>query len=120
MNNVTMRSDDLRRRVAANREAHRALYEKAMGKYREEAIRQLNGHLDALMAGQLPDMRLYLPLPEDHTRDYDIVLDMLTDHVGDTVVISQANYRAYVKDDWEWKRHFVGTVSNYVTGIEDA
>ena len=54
-----------------------------------------------------------LPLPENHTRDYERVIQMLERSLDETVSLSETDFRAYVQDDWDWKRAFLTSSAQY-------
>jgi len=101
-------------RITKNRDRHRSIYERAMEIYREKAIEQLNSFTDDLKAGKNPKLYINLPVPEDHTRDYDAMLDVLTSSIDTTCILDQERFRQYVRDEWDWKAKFLGTVNSYV------
>jgi len=82
--------------------------------YRERAIEQLNSFADDLKAGKSPKLYINLPVPEDHTKDYDAMLDMLKSSINTTIELDNERFRQFVRDEWEWKDRFLGTVNSYV------
>lgn len=101
-------------RITKNRDRHRDIFERAMTIYRQKAIERLEDVITALQNGDTPSLIVHLPVPEDHTKDYNAVLDMLDLSVDDEVEISQRDFRCYVRDEWDWKQKFLGTVNSYV------
>ena len=101
-------------RITKNRNRHRDIYERAMEIYRERAIEQLNSFADDLKAGKSPKLYINLPVPEDHTKDYDAMLDMLKSSINTTIELDNERFRQFVRDEWEWKDRFLGTVNSYV------
>jgi hypothetical protein len=101
-------------RIQKNRDRHRNIYERAMEIYRERAIEQLNSFIDDLKAGKNPKLYINLPVPEDHTKDYDAMLDMLQTSTDPTVELDEQRFRQFVRDEWDWKAKFLGTVNSYV------
>jgi hypothetical protein len=97
-----------------NRTRHRAVFDKAIEGYRERAIAELDARIQQLKArkGNV-DLYIRLPEPVDHTRDYDRVIRMVEMHQNDTVELDEDAFAAYVEDDWDWKREFVGTTARY-------
>jgi len=113
VNKVTVSKTELRTAVATNRAAHRELFEEAIEGYRKAQIELLEKHIERLRKGRNMVHATYLPLPEDHTRDYDRILRMIDLHVHEEIDISQDDFAKYVMDDWEWRRAFLGTSANY-------
>jgi hypothetical protein len=96
-----------------NRSKHRAIFEQAVEGYRNLAVQQLTDHVKRIQKGKLVEVYVRLPLPEDHTRDYDRVIQMLERSLDETVFLSEADFRAYVQDDWDWKRAFLTSNATY-------
>ncbi len=48
-----------------------------------------------------------LRVPEDHTRSYDVAIQMAEWEVGDTIALTQSQFQCFVMDDWDWKKDFV-------------
>jgi len=113
MQQVKVEKYELIERLEDNRAHHREIFERAVEGYKRAAIDQLHDWLNGVEKGQLPIMISQLPVPEEHTDDYDTALEMLKMSVDQEVVISQSDFRCYVLDKWEWKRRFVGTNSAY-------
>jgi hypothetical protein len=114
MREVTMKKSDLLARVEENREGHREVYEKAMDGYTKAAVAFFQEQLERAKDGNTFVTYFGEPMPEDHTDDYDNVLDMLDMEVGDQITLSNAEFRQYVRDDWGWKQTFIATSSNYI------
>ena len=103
-----------------NRSKHRRVFEAALDGYQKEALRQLEMKVQALKAGKYPKIYLNLPMPEDHTRDYDRIIRMVTMHQEDTVVLDEQQFAQYVEDDWSWKRQWASTSNVYAAGTYKA
>jgi hypothetical protein len=110
---VTVNKAELLEKIKANREQHRAIFEEAVEGYREAAIKVLNEATERLLSGKVIQVYFGLNKPKDHTGDYDNVIAMLEMHTDATLRIGQKEFAQYVRDDWEWKRHFLGTTAQY-------
>ena len=117
MNKVIVKVDALKQKLIENREAHRALYEKAVEGYLVEARRQvvdLLAKIDSHPARDaLPSVSLWLDIPEDHTSDYDQVISMLEMTVHDEVELSNSEFAQYVMDNWGWKKQWTASNAGY-------
>jgi hypothetical protein len=92
-------------RLRANRDRHRQVFEDAMVGYRAEAEAALRAKLEEVSNGRLPkQIRVSLYRPEDHTRDYDRVIEMIELDTGGTWTMSEQEFAQYMRDDWAWKR----------------
>src|SRR6266550_2620995 len=113
MNKVTVQKTKLREAVAANRANHRELFLEAIEGYRLAAVALFERHIARLRANKQLREQTYLPVPADHTRDYDRILRMIDLHAAELIDISQEDFAKYVMDDWQWRREFLGTSANY-------
>jgi hypothetical protein len=115
---VSIDVDSLFNILTENRAKHRQIFEAAVVKYHEAALGILNEHIEQIMRQPKNPVEVYtrLPVPEDHTADYDRVLRMIELHTGDTLTISEARYREYVDDEWGWSRAWAGNTAAYAAG----
>lgn len=116
MDTVTIKKDDLIEKIRANMGTHRSTYEKAVEVFEKEQKRLLAEMLRKAERGN-PFDRLALsrlPVPEDHTRDYEVALEMLEWEVGDTVELDHTDFRRYVRDEWEWRASFAANTQAYL------
>jgi len=104
---------ELRAIVQANRDRHRSVFEAALAGYKQEAVRQLEAHIDLIKRGKVGQVQFFLPAPADHTRDYDRVLRMIDLEVEDFVILDEGHFQQYVQDDWRWRREFLSTSNTY-------
>jgi hypothetical protein len=114
MQEVTVKKSDLLTELIANRLKHRDIFNKAQIGFRKEAIRQLDQALDAARSGSSFKTYFHLPIPEDHTTDYDRVIKMVKMEVEDEIDLSAKEFAQYVMDDWGWKKGFSETSSAYL------
>lgn len=119
MKQVIVQKADVIERLAANRERHRRLYEAAMDRYAQAAVAQLDAWAQEFRTGGTPRVALDLPLPVDHTEDYDVALDMLGMAVGEVVDIDIETFRSYMRDDWPWRGRFQQTTDFYAVDLHE-
>ena len=108
-----VKKEDLKKALVANREGHRDIFEKAIEGYRKAALDQLNEAINRIKLGSLEQVYIQMPVPEDHTRDYDRIISMLEMEVREDVTLSEKHYAQYVLDDWDWKEHWMASNSAY-------
>ena len=113
MDYVTVKRLDLLTRVKKNRGAHRDLFLKAQKGYRKAVIKELDQMLQEAKEGKPIRRAIQLPEPEDHTADYDRVIDMLEMSIHSTIQIAEHEFDQYVRDNWEWKA--MATSTTYST-----
>lgn len=105
---------ELVEKVQANRDAHRGVYEQAMTGYRDAAAKFFNEQLERARKDK-PFINYFAePVPEDHTEDYDVVLDGWEMTNDDVIELSVNEFRQYVRDEWGWKKQFSETTANYL------
>lgn len=115
MTEVRLSKEDVLSTLMDNRENHRAKFEEAMEGYKEQAIKTLEKHIAQIKANDPQRVMLSLPLPEDHTDDYDRAIDMLQWSLDDEVVLNNREFQTYIQDDWGWKQEFESTYSMYTS-----
>lgn len=113
MRQVTVKKADLVKVVSDNRAEHRQIFEEAVEGYKKRAIELLEGHIERIRKGKIERVAVSLPVPEDHTADYDRVLKMLDMSVDDDVTLDETAFAEYVMDDWGWQRQFLTSSSAY-------
>lgn len=111
---ITVSKQELLDRITENRDKHGAIFEKALEAYKKEVLKQLRQRINQIKAGKTPDLFIRLPIPEDHTVDYEAVIDMLTMHRGEELTIQSEKFRQYVRDEWHWKREWQASTASYV------
>ena len=101
--------------LRANRDAHQSQYLVAIEKYRERTIEWLNAQLDAVKAGKDPQRSLPLPIPEEHTKDFDRAIRMLEWDINDTITLEEHQFQEYVMNQWGWAQTFASNTSSYLS-----
>ncbi|KKN13754.1 hypothetical protein LCGC14_1003040 [marine sediment metagenome] len=108
---MTFKVEDLREIVEKNRDEHRQIFTEAIEGYRMQAVEEIEALLKRATDGSAAfEVRLSLPLPKDHTREYNAVIEMLRLTSDVEVGLNQQEFTQYVMDDWDWMRDFL--VSN--------
>jgi hypothetical protein len=113
MDKIVVNKADLLKVVTENREQHRAIFEEALVGFRAKVVERLDEMIARAKANKKIEMYIGLVQPEDHTKDYDLVIGMLGMDVGDTVELSAREYAQYVTDDWGWRERFLTTNAYY-------
>lgn len=93
--------------LSQNRADHRIIFEEALHGFEHAAEKLLQEQLERLRKGQRRDVRAFLPVPVDHTSDYDRAIKMVEMAVSATLVISERDFAQYVMDDWGWRDEFL-------------
>lgn len=113
MEKVSVLKSRVIEKLIANRSQHRGIFEEACKGYQETAMTHIQKIVDQLKAGKLPEISIHLPLPVDHTRDYDRAIQMLEMSQDDVVELSEVDFASYIMDDWSWRRQFLASNSLY-------
>lgn len=113
MRTITVNVPDLLVTLTENRDSHRATFDKAMEVFRVKAIEVLDEQIKAIQRGGVPDRYLRLPVPEEHTSDYDRAIEMLRWHQGDSIELTEGEFTQYVQDDWGWRQSFMSNTTSY-------
>lgn len=120
MRNITVDKASLLDTLRANRDAHRAEYDKAVEVYKrrfvEEAEKFAAEALRRVTQGLPFNDFMWLPVPEEHTDDYDRVIALMEWELADTVELSESDFRCYVLNEWGWMTSFTANTSLYTGG----
>jgi len=113
MDPVRVNKADLLTKIKANRAAHTQIFEEALVNYRARVMKELESRLNDIRLGADIDTYINLPVPEDHTDDYDRIITMLEMHQDAQIEISENDFAMYVMDQWRWKDAFLLSNSAY-------
>lgn len=110
---VRVNKDDLLARIKKNRDEHRQIFEEALEGWKKAVIKALEeAYQDAL---QGKEFRLHVGLvrPEDHTDQYDTVIELLGMSLDDELELTQNDFACYALDKWAWQAQFLTTSMDY-------
>lgn len=113
METVVVDKAKLMEKLTENRAAHRAIFEEALAGYQTRAIEILNDHLKRIKAGKVEVVFVQLPVPSDHTDDYDRAIATLEWTLFDEVELTIREFDMYVRDSWAWRQEFLTSNSVY-------
>jgi hypothetical protein len=111
---ITVNKDTLLGVLKHNRESHSDVYEKAFEGYCKLMRTELENRLVDIKASKAIDPFLRHNAPEDHTEDYNDVIEMLEMAVDDEIELTQAQFKQYVKDNWGWKQSWETSNTEYL------
>lgn len=115
MNTVTVSKPDLLATLKTNRTEHRGIFEKAQVAYRDAMIKELDKALQDARDGKQIKRAFSLPVPEDHTADFDTAIAMVEWEVGNTIDLEQVDFSQYVLNNWRWAASFASNTTSYLT-----
>lgn len=99
--------------ITKNRDAHRTIFDKAVVRFREALLTELESRISQVKANKPVMMTIGLLQPEDHTSDYDRVLKMLNMSIDVDIELDENDFVQYVEDDWHWKRQWFANTASY-------
>ena len=111
---VTVKKATLLTALKKNREGHRAVFLKAQEGFRRLCIEHLDKMLKDAKEGRSFSLSVNLAAPKDHTKEYDVNIQMLEMSEDEKLVISEEQFRHFVQDDWEWREDFLSNSAQYV------
>jgi len=115
MRSIVVSKEDLIATLRLNRDAHRDIFVAAQEAYRDKMIEEMDRALaEARMGGQIR-RAFTLPVPEDHTDDFDTAISMLEWHQSKTVELEQYEFQQYVENEWGWQKSWAATTQAYLT-----
>lgn len=102
--------------LEANRTKHLKDYEKAKRGWKKLLAKDLTAlQADLESDKSIPSTRLYLkPKPEHFLGEYDEAIEMLKYSNNVTTQLDQQQFRAYVKDEWDWKNSWTASNTTYI------
>jgi hypothetical protein len=110
---VLLSKEALLEQVRTNYASHRQKFEEAMAGYKDKAIGLLYDHIERIKANAPEKVFVQLPMPEDHSRDYERVIEMLEWSKDDTLELDESEFSTYVLDQWGWQEGFAQTYAMY-------
>jgi len=113
LNKITVDKAKLIETLTANRDAHRNEYDKAVVAYRERHLHEAEQLVQDARLGVIR-RSITIPVPEEHTEDYDRAIDMLTWAETDVIELSQQEFATLVRNQWGWLATFTANTSSYV------
>lgn len=110
---ITVHKSELLKALTENRNTHASEYGEALAGYHTAVIDELAKMLADAREGKEYRKMVNLAEPENHTKDYDRVILMLTMSIKDDVQITEQEFAQYVLDEWNWKGRFLATATAY-------
>lgn len=118
MDKITVSKGDLVATLKTNRANHKAEYDKAVEVYKERFVDMAKKFATDAVYRAANGIKFegfgWLPVPEEHTDDFDRALQMLEWDLGETVELSTYEFAQYVQNDWGWAKSFASNTSSYL------
>ena len=104
-------------KLESNRKKHVKQFEKTWASFIkkqvarfEKVIKEFN---NLKSDDAVPQAGILLPIPDDHTEDYDLAIEMLKLATNAEVTMSAQQYERFMLDRWDWKDRFETTNAFY-------
>ena len=114
MEKITVSTHRLLTTLKMNRDTHLDVFKRAMVKYREKVIEELDRAIKDAKGGGKIRTTFQILQPINQVHDYDVAIDMLKMHTEETLPLSETEFRQYVKDEWNWSRQFTASNMSYL------
>jgi hypothetical protein len=115
MKDVEVAKAEVIKRLEENKTKHQTTYAEAVDAYKARLLQVGEQLVEDLRKGLSVDPFALgrLPVPEEHSNDYDTAIDMLTMEHRDFILISSADFRTYMRDEWNWQSSFTANTVSY-------
>jgi len=108
--NITAKRDEVLAKLRENRKTHATIVAEAREGYVTKARAALEKRLAQIREGKIVSLVFELRPPVDHTKTYDLAIQMLELHQGEQIELTADQVKQLVMDDWDWTENFL--VSN--------
>jgi hypothetical protein len=116
MKEVRVRTEQLKERITTNRDTHAREFAEAVDGWAKEVAQLMRADIAAIEAGERRKLTILDSIPDNHTADYDRVLEMLDMSVDEFQTLDMETFRQYVMDDWSWKARWSVSTAKYLSG----
>jgi len=110
---VTCKRAEVLTKLRANRDKHASIVAEAREGYLKKALEAVEERAQELKAGKIKALIFSLQLPQDHTAEYDTVIQMLEMHQPETIELNADEVRQLIEDKWEWTSQFLHSNAFY-------
>lgn len=116
LRSVRISKEFLLEKLKENRETHKAQFEAALNGWHVEVIKSLESTIERVKKDKRHNPNFYLPMPENHTTEYDQVIEMVEASLDKEFELTTSEFAQYVRDDWGWKADFINVANSYTVG----
>lgn len=124
---MSFKKAELLSKLTENRNKHGEQFKKARKGWLKEVAAECEKVAAAAKEGDLvvisrgrhtrhehPITSVLFEEPEDHTKEYDRIIEMLKMSSDDTIKITDTQFREYVQDEWGWKEEWAASNTKYI------
>ena len=101
-----------------NRDKHRAVFLEAMAGYKAKVLELLEAQIERVKNNAVEQVFINIPMPSDHTDDYDRIIETLKWTLFDEVTLTIQEFDMYVRDSWGWKQQWTASNSVYAQSLQ--
>ena len=113
MQAVLISKEKLLAKMKENRELHRKQFEEALDGWKTRVTVELERAYVNAQKGLKYETFFNLPRPDDHTEDYDAVIDQVEWNEEEQIELDLHSFNQFIRDDWGWKKDFLATNAFY-------
>ena len=113
MESILVNKEDLIKTLEHNLEMHIETFEEIRKKFLEHVIERAEEDISLAKQDKFPKIRHNLPVPENHSKDYNRAINMLKMDVRNEVNLTEEQYAQFIDNDWAWQRSFTSTTEFY-------
>lgn len=110
---VRVNKAELLERIKKNRADHRKIYEEAMDGWKKAVIAELDDMHRKALEGKDFVLAVRLERPEDHTDEYDTIIELLEMSLDEELELPYHEFANYALDKWGWQGRFLETSMSY-------
>lgn len=111
---VDIPREELLDKLRENRATHKTDFLTALEGYKIELVKEIEAKLEAAKTNKPVERMIRQVEPEDHTQEYDEVIEMYEMSPQALVTLTQSDFRQLVRDDWGWKQGWSASNSGYI------
>jgi hypothetical protein len=100
-----------------NKEDHQTSYYEILEARHAKLLDTLRGELKKAKDRKDYQPSIHVPLPENHVKDYEKVINLLHASLDQEFELSRSEFDQYVNDDWGWKGHFLTVSGCYIPTV---
>lgn len=123
---VNVNRSQLLTTLESNLKTHKEVFREAMKGYQDAKITKmiaLHGAAEKAVNSNNEENRkavheaystyANLRRPQDHSESYELAIEIMKWETEDTIELSINDFQCYVRDKWNWKEQFRGSVTAY-------
>ena len=113
MDNIKVEKAKLIAILKNNRAIHEEEYNESIEEWEKVVTKALKKAYKLAKVGDRFITAFKLPKPKSFIDEYDKIIGMLEMSLDEEVELVEHEYDMYVRNNWNWKRDFIGTASLY-------